>query len=362
MDLNELHQKYWRDLPLGATLQDRQVGITEFGLPVYESQLGHQYSYDPSIQANEENVGLSTKIVNALAGIPSGIWDAIEAPGRSLMGETVTNGSAWDVAGIAQLGSAAMPAPRGSVRSGALRNSKGAAAGRSQADEIMGMLRDGRGSQVTDEMMNAADQAYLSSIYDLPMDEASRMHRAQDLGYRTGMPLYHGTATDFPSFDMSHAGDVTRNQAAKQAVWLADDPAVANEFAQLAGNARKYADNSSPQVLPVFHKADRPASGRLPMGATNDSVAITIDDAFSGGMDAVRLQDYTTPSGEVGKNIFAIKSPDQIRSRFARFDPRLAHLRHLSAGIGAGGLTMNALAPGYSPDDEEILQYLIGLQ
>lgn len=50
------------------------------------------------------------------------------------------------------------------------------------------------------------------------------------------------------------------------------------------------------------------------------------------------MSNYTTPSGAEGGNIFAIKAPEQVRSRFARFDPRLSHLRNLSAGVAGAAM------------------------
>jgi hypothetical protein len=78
------------------------------------------------------------------------------------------------------------------------------AAVKSRGDEVLGLLKSGKADQVTDEMLdlgNAADNAnlnaYLFDNYDLPMDEASRMARAQEYGFEG----YHGTTHDFPAFD-----------------------------------------------------------------------------------------------------------------------------------------------------------------
>jgi hypothetical protein len=78
------------------------------------------------------------------------------------------------------------------------------AAVKSRGDEVLGLLKSGKADQVTDEMLdlgNAADNAnlnaYLFENYDLPMDEASRMARAQEYGFEG----YHGTTHDFPAFD-----------------------------------------------------------------------------------------------------------------------------------------------------------------
>lgn len=50
--------------------------------------------------------------------------------------------------------------------------------------------------------------------------------------------------------------------------------------------------------------------------------------------------------------------PRGIRAASARFDPRLAHLRNLSAGLGGAAIGLNALPP---EDRRGLLQYLNGM-
>lgn len=49
-----------------------------------------------------------------------------------------------------------------------------------EAQGILDMLTAGRAGEVTDDMMAAADDMYLFDNYDLPMDEASRLARADE--------------------------------------------------------------------------------------------------------------------------------------------------------------------------------------
>ena len=60
----------------------------------------------------------------------------------------------------------------------------------SQAQEVLNLLKTGRASEVTDDMLAAADDAYLFNNYDLPMDEASRMGRAEERGADLTRPLF----------------------------------------------------------------------------------------------------------------------------------------------------------------------------
>jgi hypothetical protein len=66
----------------------------------------------------------------------------------------------------------------------------------------------------------------------LPMDEASRMQRAREMGFDTD--VYHGTAEDIAEFDLKRGGNNTKARSAQQAVWLVDDPQVAEGYARYA--------------------------------------------------------------------------------------------------------------------------------
>ena len=65
-----------------------------------------------------------------------------------------------------------------------------------------------------------------------------------------------------------------------------------------------------------------------------------------GILDAVEIQDVSDRGPRAWgmtqyppiSNVRVEYDPANIRSRFARFDPRLAHLRNLSAGVGGLGL------------------------
>jgi len=62
---------------------------------------------------------------------------------------------------------------------------------------------------------------------------------------------------------------------------------------------------------------------------------------YSEGMSERPTSEYTKSIGNTGFTMMdesgwalAMTDPSRIRSRFARFDPRLRHLAHLSAGLG----------------------------
>ena len=216
-----------------------------------------------------------------------------------------------------------------------------------QAQGILDMLSDGRGADVTDEMMAAADDAYLFNNYDLPMDEASRMGRATDMGFDTGTPLYHGSrdATNISDLAPSAGGELGRGS------YVTGSPEYASRYAKNYTQEGNEFLRGGESVLPITSKSmdvtprDKYLSDR---GAIMDRLR-----SENGGVWEARMagdaSDELSRRAKVGYfnegygtgsylDQGAILDPRNIRSRFARFDPRLAHLRNLSAGVGGLGL------------------------
>jgi hypothetical protein len=148
------------------------------------------------------------------------------------------------------------------------------------------------------------------------MDEASRMTRAREMGFYTHMPLYHGTSKTFSAFDKGRAGAMTQAESARMGVWTALDPAIAEEFATMAHKRI----GGSPQIYPLFHRAEKPGEIHLTGEERIPQIAATLDDLWSQGFDAVLFHNYTTSGGRVG-SILVVKEPTQLRSQYARFDP-----------------------------------------
>ena len=236
------------------------------------------------------------------------------------------------------------------------------------ADKILELRRQGRANEVTNEMMEAADQAYLSQNYPLPMDFDSRMQRAMDLGYDLDV-FYRGTPREM-------SAERPRD------VWSSDNPYVGSTYS-------KYTDEGGAVLTPVITRPGNPAvidaKGNLygliphssvaeaglvpPSGqpdaasrtfATNQLRDMALDYSPARGYDSVEFQNILdrgsqqlgTISDE-GRLIPDVKAqqaanvpsrvrvglPEDMRSIFGRFDPEMRHLRHLSSSIaGAGAL------------------------
>jgi hypothetical protein len=255
------------------------------------------------------------------------------------------------------------------------------------AQEVAGMLKAGRGADITDEMIAKADPAELFDLYgagktgmDMPMDEASRMARAQGMGFDTGTPLYHGTGADFQAFNPANRGSVADAVSARAADWMTDSPTTAKGYADMAGIdapvARMVRESEAAGARGDWDAADRimAEAERLEASMTRDAgqsilpvmsprPALSVDaggssvtdmewsmrdaikSAKRSGGSGVEFRnfndhpDYSVDDPALHRGIF---DPTNIRSRFARFDPRLKHLANLSAA-GAGVIGYNAL-------------------
>lgn len=114
-------------LPMGASSRDPVVGVDDIGRDIYRSPTGETYWFDDTVQKPRGSVVkalLDRSVIDTAkdlaGGVVNGVWDGISAPGRALMGEPMTYGDVFNTAGMAQLGAAAMPAPRGALRSGSI--------------------------------------------------------------------------------------------------------------------------------------------------------------------------------------------------------------------------------------------------
>jgi hypothetical protein len=199
----------------------------------------------------------------------------------------------------------------------------------------LGMLGAGAGFAERGALGSAGGG--LRSPARLPMDEAARLARARDMGFRTSMPLYHVSGESFSSF---RSVPTSADGLATPGVSAALNPEVANEFA-----AARRSGPANPQIYPLFHRTDNPARLDLTGRETHAQVVETLRDAFDRGHDAVMLRNYTTPGGIEGQNIVIVRDANQLRSPFAMFDPARRDSANLLAGLaGAAAIPAGALA------------------
>jgi hypothetical protein len=242
------------------------------------------------------------------------------------------------------------------------------------AQSIARLLREDP-SQITDDMLGALtpnDNMELARLYDegatgvpMPMDEASRMARAGEMGFdNVG---YHGTPGDFARFNApdqrnSHGTHIGTIGAANERV-----EGRLSDF--IRGRMEARGEYSPDNVLPLIYRNPNPIemedmfswspedlTGRLEYMSDVGEIGpynVAPRESIHGGKyfdnrDIVgALEDqgrsgfrYTNIVEDAGSVSDAIFDPTNIRSRFARFDPRLRHLANLSAGVAAGGMML----------------------
>jgi len=208
----------------------------------------------------------------------------------------------------------------------------------SPAQEVSGLLRNNRAADVTDDMMAAVDPQEMFRLYesgatgvDMPMDAASRAARAEGMGFDTGTPLYHGTGADIQAFDNARTGT---NDAGLwgRGHYLSTSPRTSSSYAMREDN---------PSMIPAVARIENPLQlttgsdlvTRMPDGRnTRDLIGPNLDGArikeiaLGNGSDSVT---QVKPNGSIGDVVTF--DPSNIRSQFARFDPRLSHLSNLNA-------------------------------
>jgi hypothetical protein len=321
----------------------------ELGNPVYQDVAGNQFNVMPA-PAQEQGPGLLDMLAGiyrlaggrgseqdkaAATGLLGAVTQGLTAPGRAAQGEMVTNGDVWSTALDYGAMGAPMAAPEGAIRAGAV-----ATEARTAAQNVADLLRQGRASEVTDAMMAQVDPQEMWGLYEsgatgmeMPMDQASRMVRAQDMGFDTGTPLYHGTGADFQAFDPAMIG-------AREPGWYGSGyystaaPDLASEYVASA----RFDTGGQPNVIPVnVRRGQEYVWGSNPVAMTRAQSREFRDNLSNLGYDGVRVPndyggDLLTPTEAANYEVVTF-DPRNLRSLFARFDPRLAHLGNLSAGV-----------------------------
>lgn len=196
----------------------------------------------------------------------------------------------------------------------------------------------------------------------LPMDEASRMARAREMGFDTSQVLYHGTGKDFDTFNPG-----TRGNGAVRNIYLTDNPEIADIYANSQNYGLKGGGN--PMIYPVFAKAEKPlvVSDKGPDGSfgwVSDNLAAALgvdhppagkysslyDEARRQGYDQVQIREMTDLGGN--QTQYIPLEPKNIRSVNAAFDPAKADSANLLASdTGKPSLLGSALTAIQNPDN-----------
>jgi hypothetical protein len=202
------------------------------------------------------------------------------------------------------------------------------------ARQILEMRAAGRAGDVTDAMMAQADPQYMFNNTPLPMDEASRMARAGEMGLLD--PQYHATQSDFQSFMPSETGLTGRG------VYTGDEAVDVMDYAR-----SRMSSNEGLNVIPLLSPEGSTYARKLDWERTLDAdpelpYNATWEQNVEGmrrAADTMSAQGYPGVHSQPGERVTF--NPQSLRSRFARFDPAFKHLANLSAAtVPAGILAM----------------------
>jgi hypothetical protein len=170
----------------------------------------------------------------------------------------------------------------------------------------------------------------------LPTDEASRMARAQEMGFDTD--VYHGTGSDFDEFDgVSFFGDpkTASSYAADRGYGgganvmpvklKIRNPATDDDIFAAAKNAGVY-------------ESDLPAFTYISPNVVGPEQSKKVLDILKGqGFDGAKVSDYGMDDPFNSVTSWATFDPKNIRSRFAKFDPAKKDSANILAGLGVVG-------------------------
>lgn len=233
----------------------------------------------------------------------------------------------------------------------------GSAARRFREGDYLGAAGDyalGAFNSVSDVIPAMAALPALRRADDLPMDEASRMARAERLGYTTD--AYHGTRSDFDEFSRIEGGN-----AYGPGYYFTRDPAEASRYAEGVDVNRGASPDgdAGPNVMPVRLNMQRPFRmnaqlTRAELNAIEKAVNEVLPGYYKRG-ELARFFDRGYPP--IGHNVWqnipfashVVRSagydsldtpmglvafkPSQIRSRFAAFDPARRDSGNILAGV-----------------------------
>lgn len=198
----------------------------------------------------------------------------------------------------------------------------------------------------------------------LPMDEASRLARAREMGFDTEQTLYHGTTrgkqlAESNQFELGRGGSGGIDQG--EAVFLSNNPQVSNTYAPVqkqltrdemqaiydqgeavvsVDTAMKWQrmNETNPAVFPLVARGkikeiDKAAITAADGGFSDTGMVRLIDQAKREGYEGLRIKG-SNDGVDVAADEYVIFNPKNLRSRYATFDPAQSDSPVLTAGIG----------------------------
>ena len=170
---------------------------------------------------------------------------------------------------------------------------------------------------------------------DLPMDTASRMQRAEAMGFDPSDVQYHGTKADFTEFAPSDFGNVGPG------IYMSSNPEVASGYA----SRNLYNPEEGAQVIPLLTRGE--TIGMRDYFAQYPDTAISQMPDTNAELRELGITAINEAAGAPDKAVF---DPRDIRSLLgAAFDPEYKG-SNILGGTAAGALGLTALM---APEEAE---------
>jgi hypothetical protein len=218
---------------------------------------------------------------------------------------------------------------------------------------------------------------------ELPMDEASRLTRAKEMGFDTDKTWYHGTNTPgFESFDITRPPKgADESVPSRGAVFLTQDPKIASNFASVRDKpgavlplnvaTKNTFDYQNPEHLKKAINALTPEKQLELLNNISKSAGLvsekTPQETLLRALSEGRWYDIEDPVftkalkdagfdsflvSEYGKKNLGVFDSTKIRSKFAKFDPSKTDSGDLAAGL-AGAALLGAGASEEQSDENK---------
>lgn len=173
----------------------------------------------------------------------------------------------------------------------------------------------------------------------LPVAETARLARARQMGFDVDRPLYHATkGPDFQEFGFGLGSPQSRG-VASPGLWAAEDPRYTDALA----HAFHTQGSSGVRVMPLFARQSKVATFNASGKETPEDIYWLARNAWGDGYDAIRFANYNTLPDGTPTVSWLFREPNQLRSRFAKFDPANRDSADLMAGFAAP-----AAVPGFN--------------
>jgi hypothetical protein len=181
--------------------------------------------------------------------------------------------------------------------------------------------------------------------------EKARLDRAVQQGFN--IDAFHGTKGDITEFDPGLLGATTDVASARKGFFFSADPETAALYANLA-DAEKLGGGSGENIMPVKLQITNPFVRDFEGSSYREfSYNDLLKKARNEGHDGAIFRN--TIDGNAITDVYVVFEPEQIKSRFATFDPEKTGSKNILASVPPVlfPLGVGAAAASYSANKEE---------